>query len=99
MSFARLGPSAVRERVRSAILELYGLAAVPPPFALPTARIADARAVLLRFVREAFAPAAEGQLAPQVVIGAQGGIGKTETIGAYMPHGMVQAKKGTGRGG
>lgn len=86
------GPEAVRERIRAAILHMHGLAPAAPPFALPTATVADARAALLRFAREAFAPAAEGQLAPQVLIGGEGGTGKTHAIGAYTPHAMLQAK-------
>ena len=86
------GPEAVRERIRSGILALHGLAPAAPPFALPTATVVDARAALIRFAREAFAPAAEGQLAPQILIAGEGGTGKTHAVGAHTPHAMLQAK-------
>jgi CHC2 zinc finger len=89
---ASAGVNAVRQRIQAALLEHQGLAPADPPRLLPNASVADARAALVRFTREAFSPSDDG-LPRQTLIGGEGGIGKTETVGQYMPHAMLQAKQ------
>jgi putative DNA primase/helicase len=86
------GPEAVRARIHSALLDAIGLAPADPPAELPAATLADAHAYVARIAAQFFTPRPEGELAPQVLLAGQGGIGKTDAAARFLPHGIVQAK-------
>ena len=86
------GPDAVRAWIMAAILDAQGFAPAAPPFALPTATLVETHAALARIAREAFAPAREGELPPQTLIGGDGGVGKTHAVEMFAPQAQLQAK-------
>jgi hypothetical protein len=52
--------------------------------------ISDAHAALMRFARDSFAPSPG--LPRQILIGGDGGVGKTHSVIAFSPHAQLQAK-------
>lgn len=87
------GPEAVRERIRAALLAAIGCAPADPPSALPTETLKDARWDLTKAAEQFFfSRPADGEPAPQMLLGGQGGIGKTEVAGGLLAPAMREAK-------
>ena len=89
---AEAGTEAVRARIRAAILAEQGLTPADPPFALPSATLAQAHADVARIVRE-FYGAQPGVAAPQILLAGESGIGKTDSVIRLLAEAMVVAQR------